>query len=89
MIQIILEIFLPCFFSGELLIASSKLSSSLFHSNWMNQGKSTKQTMKIFMENSKREMKMMAFGVFELNLSNFLKVINSAFSLFAVLKSLN
>lgn len=71
------------------MLASGKLSTSLFHSNWTNESKEFKIAMWIFMENGKRSMKISAFGVFELTLENFLKIINSTCSLYAVMKSVN
>jgi hypothetical protein len=45
--------------------------------------------MKVFMETTKRDIKIMAFGVFELNLKNFTAVVNSAYSLYALMKKIN
>jgi hypothetical protein len=89
MIPMILEIFLPCYFGNELSIASSKLSTALFHSDWTNCDKKLRQSMKIFIENTKKEMKVSAFGVFEVNLASFSRILNSAYSLFAILKRVN
>ena len=41
------------------------------------------------MENSKKEMKMSAFNMFDLNLTTFKSIVNFAYSLFAVLKKKN
>jgi hypothetical protein len=85
----ILEIFLPCYFNNELAVASSKLSTALFHSNWTRGSKKFKHLMKVFMEGTKRDIKIMAFGVFELNLKNFTAVVNSAYTLYALIKNIN
>lgn len=89
MIPMTLEILMPCYFGSEMISASEKLSARLFHSNWMDKPKDFKCAMKIFMENAKKPMKLTAFGIFELTLESFLKIINSAYSLFAVLKNVN
>jgi odorant receptor len=86
MIPMTLEIFLPCYFGNELSVASSKLSEALFHSNWYKGNHKVAKAVKIFIENTKKDMKISAFGVFEVNLANFSKIINSAYSLFSVLK---
>jgi odorant receptor len=84
-----LEIFLPCFFGNELSFATSKLSTALFHSAWMNQDKSFRTNVKFLMERFKNEMKISAFGVFEANLVTFVRIVNSAYSLLAILKKIN
>lgn len=83
-----LQILMPCFNGSELSISSEKLLTTLFSSNWVGQSKDFKLALKIFMENSKKPMKVSAFHIFELGLENFLKIINSAFSLYAVLKNI-
>lgn len=84
-----LIIFLPCFFGNELTIASQKLSQSLFHSSWYNQPKNFQTAMKVFMENTKKPLKVVAcYGIFELSVETFLKIVNSAYSMYAFLKQL-
>jgi odorant receptor len=89
MIPMTLEIFLPCYFGNELSIASTKLSSALIGSKWFECDKKLKSTMKIFMENTKKEMKMSAFGVFIINLETFTTLINLTYSYYSVLKRIN
>lgn len=84
-----LEIFLPCYFGNDLLVSSAKLSTSLFHCNWGTQNKAFKIAMKLFMENTKKEIKLKAFWIFDINLTTFSKICNFAFSLFAVFQSVN
>lgn len=43
----------------------------------------------IFMENTKKDVKISAFGLFHVNLATFGTIINSAYSFFAVLKQFN
>lgn len=85
----IVQILLPCYFGNEMIIASEKLSTSLFHSDWMNESREFRMAMKIFMENAKIPIKLSAVGIFQLSLDNFLKIINSAYSLYAVLKNVD
>jgi odorant receptor len=85
----ILEIYVPFYFCNELSVASSKLSAAVFHSNWIKKTQRYKNSMLILMENLKKDMKINAFGVFDVSLDNFLKIVNSAYSLFALLKKLN
>lgn len=82
------EIFVTCFFGNELTVATTNLSTNLFHSNWMDQSKEFKTAMKMLMENAKKPAKISVFGIFDVSLENFLKIMNSTFSLYAGLKSL-
>lgn len=87
MLPIVLQIFIPCYFGEEMTSASERLSTSLFKSEWINESEDFKMLMKIFLENSKRPIRVSAFGVFNVTLDNFLKIINLAYSLFAVMRS--
>lgn len=87
MLPIVLQIFIPCYFGEEMTSASERLSTSLFKSEWINESEDFKMLMKIFLENSKRPIRLSAFGVFNVTLDNFLKIINLAYSLFAVMRS--
>jgi odorant receptor len=86
MIPMTLEIFLPCYFGNELTVTSRKLSEALFHSNWYKGNHKVTKAVKMFVENTKKDMKISAFGAYQVNLANFSKIINSAYSLFSVLK---
>lgn len=83
------EILFPCLFGSEIIVASEKLSSSLMHSQWLDQSESFKANVKILMEYMKKPIKLSAVGVFDVNLENFMKICNSAYSLFAVFKKIN
>lgn len=89
LVPMVVEIFLPCYFGNELSVASLKLSTAFFHSNWIEQKAKDEKSMLVFMEYSKNEFKISAFGVFNLNLETFKSIGNTAYSLFAVLKRLN
>lgn len=86
MLPMALEIFLPCYFGTVLSVTSSELSTAFFHSNWINESESFKKLSKMFFENAKSDMKITALGVFDVNLTTFNSILNSAYSLFAVLK---
>jgi cation transporter-like permease len=88
-IPMVLELFIPLYFGNDLSIASSRLSTALFHSDWSKATKKTKQMMKMFMINTKKDLKISAFGLFNSDLATFTSVLNFAYSLFAVLKRMN
>lgn len=84
-----LHFFLPCYFGQHVQDTYSELNASLYDSNWINQSESFKKLIRIIMENLKKPEKISAFGVFTVDLENFKNAMNSAFSLYAVLKSMN
>jgi hypothetical protein len=70
-------------------MASDELSKSLFHSQWENEPQKFKTIMKITMEKAKNKMKVKSLGVFEVNLEKFLFILNSAYSMYAVLENMS
>lgn len=80
-----LQILVPCYAGTLLTLANEKLPVSLFHSNWAGESKEFKMAMLIFMENAKKAVKISAFGIFDLSLENFVRIINWAYSLYAIL----
>jgi hypothetical protein len=87
-------IFLPCYYGSEMIAASEKLSLALFHSpQWIDKSIAFKQTMKIFMENTKKPIKLAAFGShvasFEFKMEKFVKIMNSVYSFYVILEHLS
>jgi hypothetical protein len=64
------------FFGNELTEASSKLSSYAFSSNRIEISKKYRRTMQFFVESTKKEMKISAFGIFDANMVRFRNVIS-------------
>lgn len=89
MIPVLFLILLPCYTGNELTVASEGLSASLFHQDWIQESEEFQTAVKIFMENLKNPVKISAFEVYELSLQTCLKIVNSAYSCFAVLTNLN
>lgn len=87
-IPLAIGIFLPCFFGNEVTVASSRLSTSLFHSDWVHLDLEMKGLIKTFMENGKREMVIVAFGFRKIDLNVFMRLFHCAYVLFAFLKTL-
>lgn len=69
--------------------ASNKLSTSIFHSEWMTGDRKFKQAVGIFMENTKKPVQIIAFGFINVNLATFKSILNFTYSLYAVLKQVN
>jgi hypothetical protein len=89
MVPMVLEIFLPCYYGSEFAAASSKLSTALFGSEWIESDEKLKTTVKIFMENAKQDAKISAFGFFHVNLVTFRVIVHAAYSYYNVLKTMN
>lgn len=86
----VLQIFLPCYYGNDVSEASNNLSNSLFHAEWLQTSKRFKTAMKLFMENTKRQVIISAAdGFFFVNLAGFLKICNLAYSVFALLQRKN
>jgi odorant receptor len=81
------QIFLPCYFGNELLVVSEKLAMTAFNLNWFDESKSFKTALKLFLENSKKPIKISVYKIFRVTLDNFLFIVNSAYSIYAVLKN--
>lgn len=62
---------------------------SLYKSNWVNATKDFKTAVKIFMLNVSTPLKIAAFGIFDLSLESFQRVMNATYSLFAVFNEVN
>lgn len=80
---------MPCFYAMKLSEASSKLSSEFFHTKWMLNHRKDRTSKIIFMENLQRDMVISTHGLFPLNLGSFLRILNAAYSLFAVVKNVD
>lgn len=85
--SMLLQIFLPCFFGQMVRDAYDKLATSLYHCDWLTRKREFKKLMIIVMENFKRRVRISALTVFDVDLQTFSRIANSAFTLYAVLKS--
>lgn len=86
--QMTLQIFVPCYFGHVLETEFATLSSSLYSSGWTEGDRSIMKSTNFFMLNLNKTVKIHTFGVFDVNLHTFVRIINFTFSLYAVLKRL-
>lgn len=89
MVPMTLEVLLPCYFGSELSSASSKLSSSLFHTGWISKSKDLKKIALIFMEYTKKNTQFRLSELFQLNLETFTAIANTSYSLYSILKKMH
>lgn len=87
MITMLFQIFLPCYYGNQISKMSDEISLKFFHSEWYREKPAYKSTARIFMEFAKKPVKICAIGIFDINLATFTFICNSAYSLYAVLKS--
>lgn len=82
----LIQILLPCYYSQRVTTQSENLSAALFHSDWLAEDIGYRKIMIIFMENTKRPLRILACGFFKVNLETFVRIANTAYSFFAVFK---
>ncbi|XP_075144770.1 odorant receptor 94a-like [Haematobia irritans] len=81
----ILEIFLPCYFANEVTVNSSFLLLDMYSSNWVTYTPLTRKFMILYSEFLKQPIIFKAGGYFEIGLPIFTKVMNNAYTFFALL----
>jgi hypothetical protein len=85
-----LQLLIPCYFGNEISALSDKLSTALFHSEWyLEEDMKYRQLVLNSVEFMQRKIKISSGVIFQVNLETFLRICNSAFSLYAVFKSIN
>lgn len=88
-LTMLLQVFLPCYYGTELSSASDKVSLSLIHSDWINQSKRFKTSMKAVVISGFKSLKVLAFGFVTIDFDTFSKICNAAYSMYALLKKIN
>ncbi|XP_037032708.1 odorant receptor 94b-like [Bradysia coprophila] len=83
----IADLFLITYFGNEIMLSSNRLSYSLFESEWTEQPQATKQCIIIFAEYLKQPHELLVGKLYPLTLETFSKILNSAYSMFNILKS--
>lgn len=85
-----LQTFLPCYFGNKVFLASEKISTSLFHSKWIDEDKQFKSSVKIFLENLKKPIIISALnGFIAIDYDTLTTICNCAYSLYALFKKVN
>ncbi|RZB40488.1 7tm 6 domain containing protein [Asbolus verrucosus] len=84
-----LQVFLYCWFGNEIEVKSAKLPYAVFASDWTSLPPEIKRDLVIFLLRIHRPLKMSAFGLFNLSLETFVKIMRTAWSYFALLRQVN
>ncbi|XP_037039814.1 odorant receptor 4-like [Bradysia coprophila] len=87
LIYFIAELFMITYFGNEIMLSSNRLSYSLFESEWYDQPQSTKTNILIFGEYLKQSQVLVIGKLYPLTLETFTRILNSAYSMFNILKS--
>ncbi|XP_037039807.1 odorant receptor 94b-like [Bradysia coprophila] len=83
----IAELFMITYFGNEIMLSSNRLSHNLFESEWYDQPQSTKKCILIFGEYLKQPQELVIGKSYPLTLETFTRILNSAYSMFNILKS--
>jgi hypothetical protein len=83
------KVFIPCYYCQLISTLSNRLATSLFHSDWRTEDRNYRKNVLIFMENVKKPLGISVLGVVPINLETFMKIVNSAYSMFAIFKHRN
>ncbi|XP_037048418.1 odorant receptor 43a-like [Bradysia coprophila] len=81
------ELFMITYFGNEIMLSSNRLSYSLFESDWIEQPQSTIKCVLIFGEYLKKPQELLIGRLYPLTLATFTKILNSAYSMFNILKN--
>ncbi|XP_037040295.1 putative odorant receptor 71a [Bradysia coprophila] len=82
----IAELFMITYFGNEIMLSSSRLTYSLFESEWVDQPHSTQKCLIVFGEYLKRSQEMLIGKLYPLTLETFTRILKSSYSLFNILK---
>ncbi|KAM7348097.1 odorant receptor 94a-like [Cochliomyia hominivorax] len=85
----ILQIFLPCYFSNKLTTESSLLLNSIYNSKWYEMSPHNRKLILMFMQYLQEPVILKAGYFFHIGLPIFTKTMNNAYSFFALLLNMN
>nr|QGW45427.1 odorant receptor 54 [Bradysia odoriphaga] len=80
------ELLMITYLGNDIMLSSSRVSYSLFESNWFDQPQSTNKYVIIFGEYLKPSHQLLVGKLFPLTLDTFNRILHSAYSMFNILK---
>ncbi|XP_037031538.1 odorant receptor 94b-like [Bradysia coprophila] len=84
----IFDIFMIMYFGNEIELSSEQLGYCLFESDWIGQPQASKKCIILFGELIRQPHEFLILKLHPLNLATFTEIMNSAYSMFNILKSL-
>lgn len=85
----LIQVFLHCFYGAKITAMSEIITAIFFHSDWCRESKAYQMNAKIFMEVSRKPLRMKAGRLYVINLETFAIICKGAYSLYAVFKKVN
>ncbi|KAG5683343.1 hypothetical protein PVAND_012629 [Polypedilum vanderplanki] len=89
MMAMIFQLAIPCYYGAMISLQFDKISYSAFYSDWFYEDQKYRKDFYFFMQNATREFKLSAFGLYKINFVTFKKVVNMAYSFYAVFKRIH
>nr|QAB43923.1 olfactory receptor OR44 [Oedaleus asiaticus] len=83
------QLFLYCWFGGELLLESEKLQLSAYSCAWPDAGAGVQRSLRIVMCRLQSPVKLTACRLYALTRETFLLLMNGSYSYFALLHRMN
>ncbi|XP_063925879.1 odorant receptor 13a-like [Zophobas morio] len=83
-----LEILIYCWFGNEVQMKNTNVPIKMYECNWVEASRKNAKELLFFMMVAQRPLTVSALNLFELSLENFLKILKSAWSYFALVSQL-
>ncbi|XP_075154544.1 odorant receptor 94a-like [Haematobia irritans] len=88
-ICMILQIYLPCYYAHQLTLQSSRLMDSIYECNWIEMSSYNRHLIRLYMGYLRRPVILRAGKLFDIGLPVFIKTMNNAYSIFALLLNMD
>lgn len=88
-INLSIQFFIPCYFGSEIEHDFQNLLRDMYTLNWIEGNKIEKKNFIIIHECLKAKLQLKSVSIFHINLTTFLKILQSAYSMYTLLRSLN
>lgn len=87
-LNLLFRFFIPSYFGDVVSHNYRELFNDVFQIEWIDAGKNDKKNFLILQEILKQSFQLTAAKIFAINLKSFLKIIESAYSMYAVLQQI-
>ena len=84
-----LQIFIPCYFGNEIMIAAEKFSMDIFHTKWYNGSKKFRTAFNTLLIHASQPLIMVCGILFQVTLENFVTVSQLTYKFYAVMQNMN
>ncbi|XP_070491031.1 odorant receptor 94b-like [Chironomus tepperi] len=84
-----LQIFIPCYFGNEIMIAAEKFSLEIFHSKWYDGSIEYRKIFKTLLTNASQPLVMISGVLFKVTLENFVVIAQLTYKYYAVMQNMN